>query len=252
MLERKVVLGGLLAGTLLLNSLVLSGCGSEANKTGENGGEKAVTAPSAQVYQRQEIIKSPDEALNLLKDGNARFAGEKILPDNLGDERREELKKNGQHPFAVIVSCSDSRVPPEIIFDQALGDLFVVRVAGNVIDPVALGSVEYAVEHLGSPLIVVMGHEKCGAVTATVKGGEAPGSIGAIVEKIKPAADKARETGLSGDQLVEKATELNVEISMVELEKSAIIKELVEQGKLKIVGAKYHLGSGQVQWLESK
>ncbi|GAW32237.1 carbonic anhydrase [Carboxydocella sp. JDF658] len=252
MVERKKVLGGVLAGALLLGSFTLAGCGSEAQKTGENSGEKAASAPAAQVYQRPEIIKNPDEALNLLKDGNARFASDKVLPDNLGDERREELKKNGQHPFAIIVSCSDSRVPPEIVFDQALGDLFVVRVAGNVVDPVATGSVEYAAEHLGTPLIVVLGHEKCGAVTAAVKGGEAPGSIGSIVEKIKPSVEKAKATGLAGDQLVEKTAELNVEASMVELEKSPIIKELVEQGKLKIVGAKYHLGSGQVEWLETK
>jgi carbonic anhydrase len=128
-------------------------------------------------------------------EGNQRFVSGKITIKDIGPAKREDLAVNGQKPFAVIVSCSDSRVPPEILFDQALGDIFVVRVAGNVLDPVAMGSVEYGAEHLGCPLLVVMGHENCGAVKATVDGGEAPGSISAIVDKIKPSVEKANRRG---------------------------------------------------------
>ena len=188
----------------------------------------------------------------MLVEGNSRFISGTLAYKDLGGKRRNDLVKNGQHPFAVVVSCSDSRVPPEEIFDQALGDLFVVRVAGNVVGPIETGSVEYAVEHLKAPLIVVLGHEQCGAVTAAVKGGEVPGSIGAIVEKIKPSVEKAQASGVNADELVEKSAELNVESSVAELEKSHIIKEFVESGKVKIIGAKYHLGSGSVEWLKTE
>ena len=113
---------------------------------------------------------------------------------NQGVERRKELVE-GQHPFAIILCCSDSRVPPEVIFDQGLGDLFIVRTAGNVFDNIALGSIEYAVEHLEVPLLVVLGHGQCGAVTATVEGGHAPGHISNVVEAIQPAVVKAYDLG---------------------------------------------------------
>jgi len=234
---------------VVLSAALASGCNIATKSTPE----KTLTeAGNAQTYSRTEVITSGEEAKKLLEQGNTRFSSNKPASKNIGRSRREELKSNGQHPFAVVLSCSDSRVPPEVIFDQALGDLFEVRVAGNVVDAVDLGSVEYAVEHLKTPLIVVMGHEKCGAVTAAVEGGEAPGSIGLIVSKIKPSVDKAKALGVKGEQLVEKTTELNVEASIAELEKSPMIKELVEAKRVKIIGAKYHLGTGQVQWLDEK
>lgn len=134
---------------------------------------------------------SPDEALAKLVAGNTRFVEGKQAQKDVGNTRRTELTK-GQQPFAVILSCSDSRVPPEHIFDQGLGDIFVVRVAGNVADSIELGSVEYAAEHLGSPLILVLGHQMCGAVKATVAGGKPEGNIGSIVKKIEPAVKKAK------------------------------------------------------------
>jgi len=236
---------------LTLVLVVLSGCMYNAQQKtaalAENG--SAITDSAA---KRPEVISSADEAKKLLIDGNIRYVKNQPVNKDLGNSRRNELANKGQHPFAVIVSCSDSRVPPEIIFDQALGDLFVVRTAGNVVDPIAIGSVEYAVEHLKAPLIVVMGHMKCGAVKATVEGGEAPGSIGSIVEKVKRSLDKVKAAGVEGEELVEETANENVEATIADLEKSPIIKHLVESGKLKIVGAKYHLGTGQVEWFQAK
>ena len=126
--------------------------------------------------------------LEALKEGNARFAAGKMSMKADFTTDRERLA-NGQHPFAVVLCCSDSRVSPEIVFDQGLGDLFVIRNAGNVVDKDVLGSIEYAVEHLHTTLVVVMGHSKCGAVTATCQGGELPGHIKTIAERIRPSLD---------------------------------------------------------------
>lgn len=131
-------------------------------------------------------MNNHEEALKKLKEGNHRFLSGNLIPKSHYTNERLELSK-GQHPFAVVLCCSDSRVVPEIIFDCKLGDLFVIRNAGNVVDEDVLGSVEYAVEHLGTPLIIVMGHSSCGAVTATCEGGELPGNIPALTKRIKPA-----------------------------------------------------------------
>lgn len=192
---------------------------------------------------------STENSLKLLEEGNARFVSAETTTKDISEAKREDLSVAGQFPFAVIVSCSDSRVPPMLIFDQGLGDLFEIRVAGNVIDPVSLGSVEYAVEHLGSPLVVVMGHEKCGAVKATLEGGEAPGSIGSIVENIKPAVEKVKASGVAEDQVYEKAIDENIKNAIAEIEKSPVVEELVASGKLKVVGAKYDLDTGEVEFL---
>ena len=160
--------------------------------------------------------------------------------------RRYDLLKKGQHPFAVVVSCSDSRVPPELLFDQALGDLFVVRVAGNVVTPVELGSIEYAVEHLNVPLIMVLGHEECGAVTAAVEGGVSHGNISAILAKIQPSVKDGQSEGLTGTALIEKSIELNIHNSLKDIAASPIIKEYIETKGLQIVGFKYDLDEGRV------
>src|SRR6184192_4185539 len=135
---------------------------------------------------------APTEAISKLKEGNGRYAGGNLQHPGQTTERRAELA-NTQHPFATIVSCSDSRVPPEIVFDQGLGDLFVVRVAGNVIDDHGLGSIEYAVDHLGARLIVVLGHQSCGAVKAAKETiaakSKAPGHIQSLVTAIQPAVE---------------------------------------------------------------
>jgi carbonic anhydrase len=193
---------------------------------------------------------SADVAKKKLVEGNHRFVTETHSPKNLGRKKREDLLVNGQHPFAVVVTCSDSRVPPELLFDQALGDLFVIRVAGNVLDSVGLGSVEYAVDHLHTPLVVVLGHENCGAVKATVEGGEPPGSIGAITSLIQLSVAKAMAMGLVGHELCEKAADENIKATLEDLEKSPIIAHVLNSGELTLIGAKYHLGSGEVVFFD--
>lgn len=155
-----------------------------------------------------------DEAMQRLKDGNQRFAADKATHERQHADRRAEVAK-GQKPFAIVVCCSDSRVSPEIVFDQGLGDLFVVRTAGNVVDDVGLGSIEYAVEHLGTRLVVVVGHTECGAVSAAVSGGEVHGHLRAVVEAIKPAVEKVK--GQAGDP-VDNAVRANVRETVKHLE----------------------------------
>ena len=181
-----------------------------------------------------------------LIDGNKRYVEAKLSHPDQTAQRRIEVAK-GQHPFAAIVSCSDSRVPPEIIFDQGLGDLFVIRLAGNILDDAALGSLEYAVEHLGVRYIMVLGHERCGAVDATVKGGEAPGHIGSLVKAIQPAVDKVKNQ--PGD-LLDNAVRANVIMVVQQLKSSGpILEELVRKGDLTIEGARYDLDDGVVEIL---
>ena len=243
--KSRSMLAMILVALLLLLGLSMTGC-----ESGQKESTDGETEETAEVYKRAETITSGEEAKTLLEEGNKRFVDEEYAGKDMGEKKRKDLSTEGQKPFAIIVSCSDSRVPPELIFDQAVGDIFIIRVAGNVVDPIAIGSVEYAVEHLKAPYLLVMGHEKCGAVKATVEGGEAPGSIGSIVAKIQPAVDKAKGTGATGDQLVEEAVDENIAAVMAELEKSPVIEEAVESGKLTVAGAKYHLGSGEVTWLE--
>jgi len=164
-------------------------------------------------------------------------------------EKREALS-GGQQPYAVILSCSDSRVPPEIIFDKTLGEIFVVRVAGNVTSPVILGSIEYAAEHFGSSLIMVLGHERCGAVGAAVDAlGKPQGNIREVVQAIMPAVRNARQEtkGKSREELVDKAVNNNIHLAAKDIMKySPLIKRLVKEGKVRIVKAKYHLDDGKV------
>ena len=186
------------------------------------------------------------QALQKLIEGNRRFALSKQSHPNQTRERRQELVK-GQKPFAVIVGCSDSRVSPEIIFDQGLGDLFVIRVAGNIVDDVALGSIEYAVDHLGTKLVLVLGHSKCGAVTATVRGDAVPGHVKNIVQAIKPAIEAAKE--LPGD-LTDNTIKANARLVADQLQYSdPILSESVRQGKISIVSAYYNVESGEVHIL---
>ena len=194
---------------------------------------------------------SPDEALTKLVDGNKRFIEGKQAQKDLSDNKRTELTK-GQQPFAGVLSCSDSRVPPEHIFDVGLGEIFVVRVAGTVADPIELGSVEYAIEHLGSPLILVLGHQSCGAVKATVAGGKPEGNIGAILKKIAPAVKKAKIKVKDKDKLLDAAILENTKGTASALtEKSSIIKHHVETKKVKIAAGVYNLATGKVELVDA-
>jgi carbonic anhydrase len=191
---------------------------------------------------------SAEEALKRLIDGNRRYAeGLMTACQQTTKETRDTLSK-GQKPYAIILSCADSRVPPEIIFDKTFGEIFVVRVAGNVPDPIVLGSIEYAAEHIGSPLIMVLGHKRCGAVISSIDAHSKPeGNIGAIIKRIAPAVKKATHEakGKSKAELVEKTVDYNIHLAAEQIIKqSPIIKHLIKTGKVKIVKAKYDLDDG--------
>ena len=205
-----------------------------------------------QKYQKfrgiQIMINDPaiNQALQLLIEGNKRFAAMNATHPNQGKERRDEVK-GGQKPFAVIVGCSDSRIPPEILFDQGIGDVFVIRLAGNIVDDTALGSIEYAVDHLGARLVVVLGHAKCGAVTAATQGGEAHGHIGSIVQLIIPAVEQARAK--SGD-LVDNSIKENARLVAATISSSKpILSKMAEDGKIAVVPAYYDIDTGMVELL---
>jgi carbonic anhydrase len=185
-----------------------------------------------------------DKALGLLKEGNERFAADAMTHPNLSEERRGEVV-TGQQPFAVVLTCSDSRTPPEIIFDRGIGDLFVVRTAGNVTGEVSIGSIELAVEEFGVELVMVLGHQNCGAVKLAIAQGDASGHIETIVNRIRPAVLLAQSQ--PGD-LLENAAKANVKLTVDHMKSlGPILSRTVDEGKLKIVGGYYRLDSGQVE-----
>ena len=207
--------------------------------------QPAVAAqPSAHATPAQ-ALPSADKVWANLVDGNKRFVSGKTRAYSVVPLRAKLA--SGQQPNVIVLSCSDSRVAPELVFDQSLGDIFVVRTAGNVADPVALGSIEYAVDHIHSPLLVVMGHQKCGAVAAACSGDKMPSvNLQAIVDKIDPAMIQAK-TYAKSDDLIESTVKENVHQSAKDLlANSAIIRDAVKSGKLTVVEAEYELGSGEV------
>jgi carbonic anhydrase len=195
---------------------------------------------------------SADEAMRVLKAGNARYVEGKLQHPHQDRARRALTAAQGQHPLAAVLTCSDSRAPAEIIFDQGIGDLFVVRVAGNVAATDEIGSIEYAVDVRAVPLVVVLGHTQCGAVGAVLDGTKLPPNVAKLVAPIKPAVDKAREDNPDADKdvLLKAAITDNVWQAMDDmLRQSPIIREKVKDGRVQVVGALYDLDSGQVQWL---
>ena len=225
---------------LIITSMMLIGCNENNNSTNTKNVENSVS----EFIIVDTDVSSSDEALQILKEGNARFATDKSVLRNINAERRESLK-NGQNPYAVIVSCSDSRVTPTTVFNAGLGELFDIRLAGNVVDDDELGSIEYAVEHLNTPLIVVMGHQSCGAVTATynevVKGEKVSGNMESFVKKITPSVNK--------NGTIDDAIHTNIDMVVKEISEDKGIKTLIDQGKVKVVGAYYDL-NGNVTFKE--
>lgn len=208
--------------------------------------ESRLEQPLLSEAERSEL-GSGDKALQDLIAGNERFIAGNTIHPNQSPDIREELAR-GQSPKVAVIGCADSRVSPEIVFDQGLGDLFVTRVAGNVANDMILGSLEFAVERFGVELIVVLGHERCGAISAAVQGGTAPGHIGSIVEAIAPAVAKTNE--LDRNRVSDVAKE-NVRIVVGQVESAApILNERVKDGRLKVVGAFYHVGSGAVEIID--
>ncbi|WP_116125531.1 carbonic anhydrase [Lewinella sp. IMCC34183] len=186
-----------------------------------------------------------DQVLSRLQNGNARFVDDKLDGKLQNSARRGELT-SGQEPYAIVLSCADSRVVPELAFDTGLGELFVVRVAGNVANTSSIASIEYAVAHIGTPVIVVMGHESCGAVTAALQGGDNGYNLNHLVAQIVPAIAKCPD-GVSVNEVVKE----NARLSAAQLkERSSIIRNAVEAGKVKIVPAYYNLHTGKVDLLD--
>ena len=220
-------------------SLNLVACSNDV--TASNTNEQNTSSNSAYKTENLEI-KDADNALQKLKDGNDRFVNDKSELINVTKERRDQLK-DGQNPYAVVVSCSDSRVTPNIVFNAGLGEIFDIRLAGNVVDDDALGSIEYGVAHANAPLIVVMGHESCGAVTAAynkyTKGTAVEGNIEEIVEEIEPSINK--------DKTLDNAIHTNVTNVANEIKNDQIIKKLIDSGKVKVVEAYYSL-DGKVEF----
>ncbi len=199
------------------------------------------------------FAQNADEALALLKEGNARFVAMKMKYVNESAGRRTDVAVKGQKPFAVVLACSDSRIPVEAIFDRGIGDIFVVRVAGNIAtDPSVVGSIEYAVEHLNCPLLVIMGHTECGAVKAAISGPELEGDLGIIQKTIEVVAKKVEKDNpsMKGDVLTLAVVKENIHQSTEDiLSKSEEIGEMTENKKLKISPALYNLRTGVVEWL---
>jgi carbonic anhydrase len=222
--------GAGIAASAVTSGLILSGEEAEAQ-----------TNPTTTTNKPRPV--TPEEALQKILRGNERFVAGKRSNPNQSKLRLLETSA-AQYPYASILGCADSRVPAEIVFDQGLGDLFVVRVAGNIASQTAIGSLEFSSAVLGSQLIVVLGHAKCGAVVAAVKGDPLPGRIGVFVEEIKPAVESVRQK--TGD-LEKNSIIANIQYQVKRLpETSTILGGLVKEGKLKIVGGIYDLSSGKV------
>ncbi len=200
------------------------------------------TASSASPAVNTAAITTPDQALQQLVEGNQRFVTNKSQDPNQTLARVKDVAKD-QKPFAAILGCADSRVPAEIVFDQGFGDLFVCRVAGNIATPEEIGSLEFGCAVLGAKTILVLGHERCGAVAATIKGAQVPGQIGSLLDAIKPAVESSK--GQAGDPL-ENACKANVAKQVEMLKASPVLAQLEKEGKLKIAGGYYDLDSSQV------
>jgi carbonic anhydrase len=192
---------------------------------------------------------APEEALQRLMDGNARFVAGKLSHPHETLAWAKVTATDGQHPFVTILSCSDSRVPLTVIFDQGIGDIFAVCVAGNVVGSHELGSIEYGVVHVGTRLCVVLGHTKCGAITTACTGGSDEGNIKSLMQAIRPAVQRAEaETGKTGKEIIESCAIHNVLYQIETIHKeSAILCEAVCNGELMIVGAVYDIESGKVE-----
>jgi carbonic anhydrase len=192
------------------------------------------------------------KALDMLKAGNLRFSISNPAHPNISKERLKETTEKNQHPFATILSCSDSRVPVEIIFDQGIGDIFTVKVAGNVMDTDEIGSVEYGIDHLKTPVLIVLGHTNCGAVTAVCTNEAVHGSITQLVDNIIPTLEKVKSgnPNISGKELIPFAIEANVFQSIEDLlKRSEDARNLVNSGELIIIGAVYDIENGSIKWL---
>jgi carbonic anhydrase len=218
--------------------ILIFSCGQQKQEAGKT--EKSDTVTTVKPV----VVQTPNEAIKELKDGNKRFIEGKLI----NTEYKKEIgqTKNGQKPHSVILSCMDSRVPPEIIFDQGIGNIFVIRVAGNIEDENVLGSLEYGVGHVGAKLIVVMGHRHCGAVTGAVENMKL-GKLTQLLDQIKPAI----KSNLDSPDIVDETAKNSVKITMDDImNKSSIIRKLIDEKKVIMIGAFYDVETGVVTFME--
>jgi carbonic anhydrase len=201
---------------------------------------------------------SAQDALERLREGNRRFVSDDRAGDALTNAKRRQALAAGQEPFAIVLGCSDSRVPAEIVFDQGLGDLFVIRVAGNIVAPSQIGSVEFAAERSGTRLVIVLGHSRCGAVLATLeqlgrRSEDQSRNLRSIVDRIRPSVEPLLRTELrrDPDALVREAVRANVRMSADHLRHgSEILEQLIQKDGLQVIGAEYSLDSGIVEFFD--
>lgn len=224
-----------------------------------DGCSRAADSSSDVVHGKHEITEetsglTPDQAQSKLVEGNKRFVEMQEVEPNLSATRLVAVA-HGQHPFVGVLGCVDSRVPPELVFDRGLGDIFDARIAGAIADDAAIGSLEFGVEEFEVPLLVVLGHSGCGAVTSTVKALDSgnttmPGRIGVLVDPIIPAVRAAEAKGVSGADRINAGAREVVRTGVRALRASPVLKERLADGKLKIHGAFYDLDSGKVDFLD--
>ncbi|MBN2136061.1 MAG: carbonic anhydrase [Acidobacteria bacterium] len=196
--------------------------------------------------------KDPNDALKTLYEGNVRFVKGQNIQINLDSKRRKDTTVGGQQPFATVLSCSDSRVPVEHIFNVGIGDIFNIKVAGNILGMDQQASIEYSVDHLGTPILVILGHTNCGAVMAAVTEADVEGALPYLLDKIKPAfcRVKERNPGYSPEEIIPTVIEENIWYTIEDLfRKSDIVKNRVKQGILGVVGGLYNIETGAVAWL---
>lgn len=190
---------------------------------------------------------SPNQAIRLLEEGNQRFVMGNLVEKHVIQARTQLVSE--QKPVAVIISCSDSRVAPEIVFDQSLGNLFVIRVAGNIMNDDVMGSVQYAVDHLNVPLVLVLGHENCGVIIEALQKRKHPLYLQSIINKIEPATEKAISAGITQDEIVDWTVIENIKLVKDELHENSALNEKLADGQLQIIGGEYHLATGKVSWI---
>jgi carbonic anhydrase len=247
--RRGFLAGSAAAGAAVLGTAVVAACSSA--QTGSGPAATAGTTPGG-TNPSPELARpdTPEAVLRALKDGNARFAAGTSLHPNLGADLRARAAE-GQQPFAAILACADSRVAPELIFDQGIGDLFVVRTAGNITDPVVAASLAYAVEVLGADQIFVLGHEACGAVQAAIDvdaGAELPAEFAVLTDAILPAVSAAKADGASADDLLAAATAENARLQAEQLTaQSDLLRQALAENRVGITSGVYELSSSKVE-----
>jgi carbonic anhydrase len=240
-----------LIASTLIPLFVLAGCSTSSTVAAPERRDHAAIS-SVQTRESQAAM-TPQQALQELRDGNARFVAGKPIARNLPAE--VQATASGQYPFAVVLSCLDSRQPIEIVFDQGIGDLFSARVAGNVLNDDILGSMEFACKVSGAKLIAVVGHSNCGAIKGTIDNVEL-GNLTGLLTKIKPAVDAVPATvqprNSKNDSFVDQVSEANVRLVMKEItERSPILREMIDKGEIKLVGGMYDLSTGKVQFYDN-